>query len=545
MLLKINIRTRADGLLAVDRFFRNGRAIIAACRSGFGARTFTFLGGYLLEESKVFLTDAEAIGPDVDDETAFAVVSESLKDVGLVVERVSVERYPDPETTNDPEARDVASRETEATEEVWDETRLPPLTTLDGWLKQLNPADLSEVARLAVNFAFPVFLGSHKLTRRVVSPDAESREYCRRRFSGDTHELFPRSRYYSVCQDASGEDNATLVAELNAYALPELTGLCVARRSENNANRVDIVFRGLPGQPNPLYLALRDEEVANRIIEGNPLAEQALKAFDPRLEDSVPDWEELALNLPCRVERVSIPGVLDLRLPEARYWLMRFYAEPPDDFYGACLAVLARTTPNPPFDFSKIPTDHWGHVAQLIGDRSFGGNAFTELLACYLRSLGVSGLVYPSARNDYVALIRNGTLSFFYGWNFVDYRGAGRPEKYRHLATEVEAFGGTTEFIDERVGENAGSVELRGNLLYNRKTREESYLLYAVLFSSDARAKHGGEIWVRGFHWFRRHISLRSVAFRAACEKCGFETDNKAQALASLSCPRCGYYGDL
>ena len=137
--------------------------------------------------------------------------------------------------------------------EVWDETRFRPLTRFDGWLKQINPAKLPPVEQAALRLGFPLFLGSFDAMRasRDSLEEREDRDLYRRRYSGDTHEVFPRARYHSVCQDASGEDNVTLLSELNAYCLPQITGFCVARRADSPGD-IEIVFRGLPGEPKHL-----------------------------------------------------------------------------------------------------------------------------------------------------------------------------------------------------------------------------------------------------------------------------------------------------
>jgi hypothetical protein len=57
-----------------------------------------------------------------------------------------------------------------------------------------------------------------------------------------------------------------------------------------------------------------------------------------------------------------------------------------------------------------------------------GGSAFHQGVGAWLRSHGVAGLVYPSARCDAFLCARStGTRQSieFSGWNFVDYRGAG------------------------------------------------------------------------------------------------------------------------
>ena len=295
---------------------------------------------------------------------------------------------------------------------------------------------------------------------------------------------------------------------------------------------------------NTLCRALSSPEVADQIIAGNPLAEDALKQIKADAVRSVPEAEEFVLRVPCAMDRATITDVLDLRLPEARSWLMHFICNPPEDFHGACLHYVASQVG---LNLSELQTDHWGRFVHIFGDTSFGGNEFTELLGSYLRCRGASGLVYPSARNDDVSLIKNGRLSFFYGWNFVDYRGAGRPKKWRAPAVKprLRMLDGHVEVLDARQGDEAGSVEMKGNLLRTREANENAYFAYVVAQGGKARTANGGTIWVRGFHWFRRRYTLLDSGFHAGCEKCDFTSTDWKAVTRSLSCLKCGYYGDL
>src|SRR6185503_6208124 len=61
-----------------------------------------------------------------------------------------------------------------------------------------------------------------------------------------------------------------------------------------------------------------------------------------------------------------------------------------------------------------------------LGGAEDGINGSTQAVGCYLRAKGVSGVIYPSARQDSFAVFTNEQLTRWGGWNFVDYRTSSR-----------------------------------------------------------------------------------------------------------------------
>ncbi len=97
-----------------------------------------------------------------------------------------------------------------------------PTTTVDLWLKRVAVDSLSELGREALDTAFPGF----ELSEDYLVPDEFEghRLHIRRerRFGGDAN--LSSKRYFTVCNDSSGNDHGTLVYELYAYYVPERVG---------------------------------------------------------------------------------------------------------------------------------------------------------------------------------------------------------------------------------------------------------------------------------------------------------------------------------
>lgn len=122
----------------------------------------------------------------------------------------------------------------------------------------------------------------------------------------------------------------------------------------------------------------------------------------------------------ARCPRDSARAFIDLRQHAAQAWLHRFFREGD----GAVLVKDART---------PVP-DFLGMLPALVYPE-FGGSGFTKGLGSWMRSVGVAGLVYPSARSD-AAAVYDGALGLhgWHGWNFVDYRDAEfLPDRLAHF----------------------------------------------------------------------------------------------------------------
>jgi hypothetical protein len=428
-----------------------------------------------------------------------------------------------------------------------------PLKRFVGTGKQVDVAALSPVQRTALLFGFPLFLGRNpafahrenpiwKLLRESgVTADSDASPYCRRRFSGDASADFPRTRYHAVCHDDDGSDERTLVSELNAYTIPQLTGYCVARSTARPAT-IELVFRGLPQEPNPLAEALSDSDRFNNYFEsvpGGQVLREVLRSGG--LEDAVSRETELVIPVTCTLTRLEIAHALDLRQPDARDWLVGLFNHPPKGLIGKSLAALCDAHG---IDVRAIST--WQDLLPIVGTRNFGGNPLTDMVGTLLRHLGCEALVYPSVRNDYVAIFEKGTLQYSSGWNLVDYRGAPQPGKVGlDFGDAIEPLRGENILEEHREGPRAGSLALRGNSLYTRIANEMAWHERAVLAGSEWRLKYRQrELLVRGYMWYRRRYSLADQSLELTCDRCNvLATQNRAELM--WACPNCQYGGDL
>lgn len=108
------------------------------------------------------------------------------------------------------------------------------LTPFTGYIRCLRCSDMTPLGRSVFNYAFPEFFNKNELSPEELKNQVEKMDkyvenvyvdkLSPRRFAGDfINETFPRSRYYTIAQDASGNDNRTLIRELLAYSNTERT----------------------------------------------------------------------------------------------------------------------------------------------------------------------------------------------------------------------------------------------------------------------------------------------------------------------------------
>jgi hypothetical protein len=304
----------------------------------------------------------------------------------------------------------------------------PPLTRLDAVskchrLEELGPLSVATLERAFPLFNSDTFEERTKLFRKHALPFEdfgvlEAEQACKeagvryqrvgpnRRYSGERN--LPRACYYSVCQhvdaDDFGDDRQTLCRELFEYADPRLPGYVFVTDSYSRHPL------GTPGSRGPNF---RHGILVYMLA---PPASDAAKLalwrewFQPvlaRMPD--PDAQLAVTHIPTNFARVSIDNVLDLRREAARKWLWVTFG------LGADNAIYLHAKP-----FSRFET----MLPHLIYPE-FGGSGLTLAIGSWMRSVGVSGLVFPSARSN--ASVKNHSadqIEYFHGWNFVDYRGA-------------------------------------------------------------------------------------------------------------------------
>jgi len=419
----------------------------------------------------------------------------------------------------------------------------PPLRPTLASLKQLATGELSELDRAAIGFGFPLFLGRpqlmaslegpvHQMLRDTFKDGSEGSPFCRRRFSGDSSAPLPRGRYHAVCDPSTGDDSGTLVAEMMGYAAPNLTGYCAPRQA---ALGVEVVFRGLPQEPNPFYLACQNPEAFEHVFRGLPSGHvtRALQALPSA--DNV-----LVILMPAATTEQRFERCFDMRQPDAREWLVRLFANPPDGVHGDALRVLAEAHH---FDLGKV--NQWTDLLPVLIAYTMGGNTLTDLVGAYLRSLGCDAVIFPSARNDFHAMFHDGRLVSASGWNLVDYRGLGPVDRVGvDIGNPIEALKGQLQWEESGEGSSCGSIRLVGNRTTTRMIDQLLFDTFLQMHGSRWRLEHKeAAMFVRTYLWYRRRYSLADRSFLGICDRCERSfTDGRVEVLPE--CPACGFQGD-
>jgi len=234
------------------------------------------------------------------------------------------------------------------------------------------------------------------------------------RYSGD--DTLPRGRYFSLATDVSGNDNGTLLNELMAYAKPDMPGLFEMYDLTVPSER-DHFTRLFAGRHNTEYH--RDDVLMIRLmpIYGRP-------------HSLVASWDKSSANLPLPVyveipltiTEVTIDKLIDLRNRSTAEWFAKEISRVEYDLNGKPIRCF----------FLKPPLDDFKTLIPTLLEQNLGGGwNFCKVAGVHLRQLGADGLVYPSARCDVSVELENDEVQNSNGWNFVDYREAGRPYDWR------------------------------------------------------------------------------------------------------------------
>ena len=271
---------------------------------------------------------------------------------------------------------------------------LIPFSTFRGTIKQLDPEDFDEPARAnAFRWAFPAFLDPLVERLDADAPAYQKARPRRRRFSGGLFtrtQPLPRRRYYTVCVAPNGFDNGTLCRELKAYSGS------IARQSVAIYDQVD-----LPTEPGRKVLNIAfydpDGEIAARLLSDGVGTALGIgeRAF--------------SITLAYRTFEVTIENSIDLRLPETLQWFFETFRGGYGAFWRKPNGALASRCE------MVVPT--------LIYP-DLGGTAVTDAIGYSLRSMGVSALIYPSARSDAETTVEGGNFKYATGFNLLDFRMA-------------------------------------------------------------------------------------------------------------------------
>ncbi|MFN0101439.1 MAG: hypothetical protein ACKV2U_05030 [Bryobacteraceae bacterium] len=410
-------------------------------------------------------------------------------------------------------------------------------------------------------FAFPLFFGravldpkgaalpewTGQLPPEMANDPTIRRQFAlhgqwRRRYSGDRHSPLPRLRYMALSPTSSGVvPSYGLLGELNAYAVPRLTGYCAATPIAGR-NEISLVFRGLPGEPNPLYRFVTEPQKADHLLDG--MSRDLRSLVTPAVVAAVPPGNEFSLVLPYDDVQVPSERVFDMRLPTARGWMVDFFRNPPpaetdeDLAHGEWLKIIAEM-----YEVDLRRIEGWRQLLPIVCGNSQGGNAMTDVFAAFLRRMGCTGIIYPSARSDHGVLWEDGHLKEHWGWHFVDYTGSPIPTR---LSPEYEQpllpLQGVYHMADIKQGRFAGSLAVVGGSLYTRLYLQMQFDLYALSRVASPTDYQDGHLCMRSYCWYRRDYCAPFDA--VICDSCA--TPFSFREVGPLRrCPSCRFGGAL
>ncbi len=213
-------------------------------------------------------------------------------------------------------------------------------------------------------------------------------------------------RYYTVCRDKSGADGGTLLRELLTYwyfadDLWKDNRLLVPELTDTTAD---------PDSISPQLVIDVQRYVRKRALLGA----------------KVKPAGRIRLAFPLSVDKVKIKNVVDLRLPDTQRWFLKRFRKLEEKASERGVKLdTGLTVKHPKFDVRRPKT--FVDLLPTLVEPGPGGTMFSQAVGVWLRSNGVAGLVYPSARCD-VTFVPDRKASRSEGWNFVDYRGASATE---------------------------------------------------------------------------------------------------------------------
>ena len=305
-----------------------------------------------------------------------------------------------------------------------------PLQTFRGWLKRFDPAVLNRIGRIAIRDIFPLF-GEITPEQYVrwrqsliesgvrLSPEEQAELSSienllnqgvpvklrrHRRYAGGDG-LLPRNCYSSVSKDAAGNDGGTLSRELLAYVYRQIPGTVFI--GDSTDERLNAVLGNpvgvLPGYCATYVLLFEPQDPDERTVF-RKVYRELLSA-----EGGTPEQLIHAFVFETRVDECTIENVIDLRWPHVQQWFF-------DQFKDGDGVFLTKKRGTAREFYDMLPT---------LVHPDLGGTNVTHALGSWMRSSGVNGLVFPSARSGTsVSMYAGVELLDWNGWNFLDYRTA-------------------------------------------------------------------------------------------------------------------------
>jgi hypothetical protein len=324
-----------------------------------------------------------------------------------------------------------------------------PLRTFHGWLKRFDPEVVNRIGRIALRDIFPLFgemtpehfasrnrslvesgvrlspegMGELSMVENSLKEGVPIKLRRHRRYAGGDG-LLPRNCYSSVSKDAAGDDGGALSRELLAYVDPHNPGRVFVGDSTDERIRAWFgnSFGVLPGYCATFVLLFEPEDPGQKSVFRKVYRELLAE------EGGAPDQPVHTFAFATRVDECTVENVIDLRWPDVQQWFFDQFKD------GDGVFFKNGGTASREF-YDMLPT---------LMHPSLGGTNVTHAIGSWLRSSGVNGLVFPSARSNTSVLMYAGAeLLDWNGWNFLDYRTA------KNLpATELTTIeGGWPDFV--------------------------------------------------------------------------------------------------
>jgi hypothetical protein len=284
-----------------------------------------------------------------------------------------------------------------------------PTTVFNGRLKQIRFGDLSDAGKQLMDFAFPGFLGAVPDASAGASGGIKNR----RRFAPGSD--FPRGRYYSVVADYPVSENeriddgGTMVGELRAYCDPLTAGEVLVFDTASNTGYSRSARRVLNG--NTLInvtMSSCAEDIVIYLYDLPRIEQRFGKLSDLRKATGLRlchDDDHLSLNLGYDISDRMFKRTIDLRYPKTRIAVCK-----------KCLEIMTRWQPSA-IDEHRF---NWLDGLAILLDPHIGGNFVTTLIGKLAVIQGAEAIIFPSARNDFVATYKEGVVEYFQGWNLID-----------------------------------------------------------------------------------------------------------------------------
>ncbi|MFC1596858.1 hypothetical protein ACFL5Q_02820 [Planctomycetota bacterium] len=251
----------------------------------------------------------------------------------------------------------------------------------------------------------------------------------------------PRRRYFAICNDRQME-NIQMCYEMKAYTKVKEIGPLML----GDASREHFLHKFNVTPRDHSLFTLLDYRQANRFINGLGTLPQLKEAHEDRSASEIRqlgsavgrelgralgrsaheikklNWRGFLIYFPLTKRKLTASSCIDLRYRETRRWFFDRYRRGirgwPGYGYDAAEVAIAQGEKQYSGFLQMLPA---------LCNHEPGGRLISQVIGADLRRNGVECLVYPSARCNFFAEFNDGELVDSYGWNLVDYRGAGKP----------------------------------------------------------------------------------------------------------------------